>query len=289
MFKLPNTFFSPEDALGSTDVEQDTLEALFGEDGDNEDEEALNLLTDNKTPKETKEEVEEEKEDELELDPEDVTLQTVPRKKEILAAFPELFKKFPAVEAAIYRDRQFTELFPTPADAQESLDKSTAFDNLREGVMSGNTKDIFSSVKDEDPEAFKNVVDNLLVDLHEVDKEAYYHVIGTVAQDIILKMVNIAKSKNNESVGIAAQILNQVVFGTDDFVPQNKLAKQLHKDDTVAKEREELTRTRFDSAISDVSTRTDNLLTKAIDAMIDKENAMTPYVKRVAKIGRAHV
>lgn len=287
MFKLPNMFFSPDDIGGSTASENvDTLEALFGESGDASEQEEIDLFvtpdSKEKAKKETKEDDDEEEET-TELTEEDLVVQTVPRKKEILAAYPDIFKKFPAIEAAIYRDRQFTELFPTPADAQESVDKAVAFDNLKQSIFeSGKSKEILGSIKDEDPEVFKQVVDNLLVDLHEVDKEAYFHVIGTVASDLIYKMVQLAKSKNNESVGIAAQILNQVVFGTDEYVPAQKLAKQLQKDDSVAKEREELNRTKFDDAITDVSSRTDNLILKGIDAMIDKEGAMTPYVKKIA-------
>ena len=279
MFKLPKVFYSPDETIGGGSA--DTFDSLFGPEDDAE-EKTLDLSDKSKDKEDDEEESEEKEEPEKELSEEELVIHTVPRKQEILKEFPTLFKKYPAIEAAIYRDRQFTEYFPTPADAKEAVEKSAAFETLHEKVMQGDTKDLLGGIKDEDPEAFKNVIDNFLFNLHDVDKEAYYHIIGTVASDMILKMVNIAKSKNNESVGIAAQILNQVVFGTDEYVPAQKLAKQLQHDATVEKEREEFARTRFDSAINDVATRTDNRLLKAINEHIDPDSAMTDYVKKIA-------
>ena len=282
MFKLPKVFYATDDAPGSTGA--DTFDSLFGPEDDVE-EEALDLSvkqTDREEQEEVEKDTEKEDEPEKELSEEELVIHTVPRKQEILKEFPTLFKKYPAIEAAIYRDRQFTEYFPTPADAKEAVEKATAFEELHGKIMQGDTKDLLNGVKREDPEAFKNVIDNFLFNLHDVDKEAYYHIIGTVASDMILKMVNIAKSKNNESVGIAAQILNQVVFGTDEYVPAQKLAKQLQKDESVEREKESFFQTRWDTAVNDVATRTDNRLLKAINEHIDPDKAMTDYVKKIA-------
>jgi hypothetical protein len=283
MFKLPHNFYSPDDSPGSNGEAtlDDTFDILFNE--DNEDEKPLDL--DSKSP--PKEKVEEsdekdEEEDKVEMTEEEVAVHAPPRKKEILEEFPELFKKFPTIEASIYRDKQFTEVFPTPADARESLEKSNAFDRVYDRLMNGSVQDVLSGVKEDNPEAFKASVDNLLVDLHSVDKEAYYHVIGNVAQDFILRMVSTAKSQNNEALGVAAQILNQFIFGTDEFVPQQRLAKQIQRDDEVVREREELNRTKFNDAIDDVVTKTDNQLMRTIDAYIDPKGALTDYVKKIA-------
>ena len=43
-------------------------------------------------------------------------------RREILKEFPELFKKFPYLESAYYRNLQFTEYFSKPEDAKSALD-----------------------------------------------------------------------------------------------------------------------------------------------------------------------
>lgn len=291
--KITQQFFSPDDSLGSGAGDDplmgETMDILFGEETEEEtpldikpakESKELNLLDEDETPEEV-EETPETEEEELKLEDE-VQIQTVPRKAEIKAKYPNFFKEFPAVEAAIYRDRQYTEIFPTPADAQEALESANAFSNMHQSLMRGEVKDLFEGIKSEDPEAFKQVVDNLLPHLLATDKEAYFHTVGSIASEVIGKMVAFAKSNDNEQVGIAAQILNQFVFGTNEYQPAQKLAKNLNQDEDVKQQREQLARERYESVVNDISTRTDNVIKKTIDANIDPRGAMTPYIKDIA-------
>ncbi len=292
MFKLnsflPQLFFDDSDAGGSA-PELDTYDSLFSEiETEQESKEESPVEINFEETTEDEEEVpetevtdEEDKEDKIDLEDE-VELKNVPRKKEILAAFPELFKKFPGIESAIYRDRQFSEVFPTPRDAQEAATKSQAYESISEQLMAGSIKEVFSGIRDEDPESFNRVVDNILPDLYNTDKTAYFHVTGTIVSDCIGKMIQYAKAQNNESVGMAAQILNQFVFGTNDYQPVQKLAKQLQQDDQLNQERESFARERFETVSGELVSKTDNLIKAGIVKAIDPKQQMTAYVRDIA-------
>lgn len=292
MFKLnsfsPQLFFDVNDGAGAA-PDLDTYDSLFSEiEAEQNTEEEPPVTIDLGETQEDEEEVAEiepevklEEKEEIDLEAE-VELKNVPRKKEILAAFPELFKKFPGIESAIYRDRQFSEVFPTPKDAIEASEKAQAYENISEQLMTGSAHSIFAGVKDEDPEAFNRVVDNLLPDLYKTDQTAYFHVTGSIVSDCIGKMIKYAKAQDNEAVGMAAQVLNQFVFGTNEYVPAQKLAKNLQQDDSVAKEREQFARERFDTISGEFVQKTENLIRSGIVKAIDPKQQMTDYVRDIA-------
>src|SRR6187399_1594582 len=73
------------------------------------------------------------KEIEEELDgpkEEDLELMTPVRRREILAKYPKLFKDFPYLEKAYYREQQFTEVYPTIQDARAAHEKSQILDRV---------------------------------------------------------------------------------------------------------------------------------------------------------------
>src|SRR3990167_9176528 len=88
----------------------------------------LNILDqDDDTKEEIEEkepETEEKEEPEKEEEPERLDLVAPVRKKEILAKYPTIFKDFPYLEVAYFRDRQFSEIFPTVDDAKEAQEKA---------------------------------------------------------------------------------------------------------------------------------------------------------------------
>src|SRR5216684_3091765 len=71
-------------------------------------------------------------EEKIEIEEENEKYEEIPKRQAILKEFPELFKKFPAIEHAIYREQQYAEIFPTLDDAKEAnarLDDFKAFEN----------------------------------------------------------------------------------------------------------------------------------------------------------------
>lgn len=240
------------------------------------------------------EEVEEEKEEEKteETEDEEIELETkeeveddirpLPTRKEILAKFPTLYKEFPQLNNAFYRERQFTEIIGDPSDAKELVQKGRALDNFESYLKSGETEKVLQVIKENSPEAFNKVVDNYLITLGKVDNNAYGVVLGNIIKTTISAMAVQSKKSGNEDLRKAAEILNEFVFMTSDFEPPVKLSKEEKKDDTVSKREQEFTIKQFNSAKDTLNTKVDNVLRSTIDAYIDPKDSMPPYVRKNA-------
>lgn len=282
-------FDAPTDTGGGKELTHEEMIKFMGM----EDGEKLDLKEDEKEGEKEGEEgkegedLEKELEEELEEpDEEKLELMTPVRRKEILAKFPTLFKEFPYLERAYYREQQFTELLPTIDDAKLAVEKSTTLDNFEKDLLGGNTERILQAVKQHDVNAFNKIVDGYLDTLGKVDQGAYYHVLGNVVKNTITAMVNEARKSNNETLQAAAVVLNQFVFGTSDFSSPTKLAAEEKKEggeEERIKERERaFTQRQYESARDDLTTRVDNILKATIEGNIDPRESMTPYVKRTA-------
>ena len=244
------------------------------EDEDEEDEEGDELA-------DIEEELEEPDEEKLEL--------TTPvRRREILKKYPNLFKDFPYLEKAYYREQQFTEIVPTIDDAKAAVQAKDTLDKyVDDMVVKGNVNNVLKLIKDTSPETFSNVVDNYMEHLQSVDREAYGHVLGNITKNLILGMVQEAKDNDNEDLKVAALLLNKYAFGTSKFTAPKKLAKEeisgdKDKESQLSRREQEFAERQTQTAMSEVDTKVNNSIKGAIESNIDPNNVMTDYVKRNA-------
>lgn len=291
---LSSKFDSPEES-GGVNNSLETIELL------NEEtpvEETLDIAE----PKKEKEEAKTE-EDEVEIDelkeieeelkaPEEedlLEIVTPARRRDILNKYPKIFKDFPYLEKAYYRDQQFTELLPTIQDAREAVEKSKALDQLEEKIMDGDISSVLINAKKKDQEAFYKIADNYLHTLRNVDQQAYYHVLGNVVKDTIITMVREARALGEQGAPLqaAANILNQFVFGSQNFAPPTNLARQVNpqeqdREEKFKQEEQKRQYQRFEGVRDDLQVRADNVLKSTIDQHIDPNGSMTAYVKKNA-------
>jgi hypothetical protein len=283
-----NPFYSPDDAPGAAPESMsisDMTEFLGGDD------EPLKLEIDTETDdeeleegkKETKEGDEEEKslEDELEDELKDKTdddeVVVGVRRKEVLAKYPNIFKEFPHLDKAVYREQKYAEMLPTLRDAKAAVDKADTLDKFQNDLIEGRTANILKAVKEEDPEAFNGLVDNYLVELGKVDQGAYYHVLGNVIKNSVIAMHN----SQDEDTKTAAAILYKFFFNSDKFEPPTQLStRSANKDEREKKieEREQkFQQEQLETHINTVNTRVDNSIRSAIDKNIDPKQSMNDW------------
>lgn len=296
-----NNFYSPEEGAGSgagveATQELETFELLMQDDEDKagDKEPPLELpkekeeVTDGEE-KEEKEEVDELKELEEELkepSEEDLELTTPVRRKEILAKYPTLFKDFPYLERAYYREQQFTELYPTIQDAKIAGEKAAILDQAEQSVMNGDISIFLQAAKEENGEAFNKIADNYLPTLRKVDEKAYYHVLGNVIKDTIITMVREGRALGDGGAPLtaAANVLNQFIFGSQTFQPPTQLSKRVdpqvtQQQNEIQQERQQQIMHQFTTVRDDLQLRTDNVLKSTIDGHIDPNELMSDYVK----------
>jgi hypothetical protein len=245
-----------------------------------------------KEGEEEEEEIDELKEieeslEEDEIDEEKLELVNTVSRKEILKKYPILFKDFPYLEHAFYRNYQFTEYFSTPNEAKEALAKAETLDAFDKDLLSGNTKNILEAAKKSDPKAFYKIVDNYMATLADVDEKAYHHVLGNNIKQTIVAMVKEGRRGDNETLVNAAAILNQFVFGSSEFEPAKNLSSgEDNKDDSrekqLEKEKQDFILQRLETANTELSRTVQNSLKATIAANLDPKNSMSEFVKKHA-------
>jgi hypothetical protein len=269
----------------------------------NEEPETIPLVDDKKEPvkepvKEGEEEEEpEKKEDEIKLvedeeeepvvDEDELEIIAPARRSEILKAYPDLFKKFPHLEKAYYRDQKYSEMFGTIQDAEQVVETAKEYTKFQESVGRGSTKEILEAVKSNNPESFAKIVDSYLGTLREVDEKAFFHVFANTIKTTAGAMAAEAKASNNEDLLTAARIMYQYVMGTSNYTGPTTFAKEKSsdeskQDDELNQERLEFFRERFETVQTDLQSRVDGVLKNTIDQNMDPRNSMTGYVKKVA-------
>lgn len=262
---------------------EEELEKVEEQDDNKED---LLEKDDKKTSKKDEKEEELELEDEPEINEDELDdTQDVPR-KEILAKYPDLFKQFPQLEKAYYREKAYSEILPTIQDAKSAVEKSENYDKFETTILSGNLDAVLESVKSADQNAFAKIVDNYMPNLLKADQAAYNHVLGDILQRTIVTMVQTANKESNEDLKAAAIIAHKFLFGTENFNPVGKFNKKAPEDNEeqtkLNNEKTEFFQQKFDGALEDVTTRSMNTVKSTISNHIDPKNVMTDYVKRVA-------
>lgn len=270
------------DLLGeSNESETPEDKSTEGKDTENTKDKVDDESTDSESEEIKIAESEEEEEEEVKTTDEELVVPA--RRKEILKKYPNLFKEFPYLEHAYYRNQKYTEVFPTVNDAKAAAQKSEMFDAVENDVMSGNIEKIIAATK-QNEESFKSLVDNYLDTLGKVDSNAQLHVIGNVLRRAIINMNQAAQESQNEALGQAAQILSQFFFNTAQVQPPKPLAqpKNTEAETKLQQERQQFMTQRFESARTDLQTRVGNRIKATIDNHIDPKNVMTEYVKNNA-------
>lgn len=272
------------DKLGSDDskVTDDVPETIELEPENKEE------VDEKKVKSEDKEEIDLE-EEEPKIKDEDIV--TPIRRKEIAAKYPTLFKEFPYLDQAMYREQEYTKLFPSIGEAKEARENLEQFDNFRNQVLSGNLDVVLSSLKDANPKSYAKVVNNYLPILAKADKDAYLHVTSGVIKDVIKSMASEARGlagsestkQSGDNLLTAARILNQFIFRSSNVQEDKPFggedAKENPEEIKLSEERQQFLNERFQVAFSDIQTNVDNVLMNTIKANIDPKDSMSSYVK----------
>lgn len=308
MSLLINEFFSEPDDAGSGSQSEPLTRSGIEKMLEDDDEETVDL---NEAKKPTKEDSSEEVDDsdsgsddeetegnededdplkELEEDleePDDTKLElTTPvKRKDILKEYPDLFKKFPYLEKAYYREQQFTEIFGGIDDAKAAAQDTKILNEFEADLRDGDISKIFHNAHSADKESFHKLVDNILPTLAKVDGDAYHHVIGNVGRQLIYELHQEGQKEGQDHLKQVALLVNQFMFGTSDYQAPGKLSKAPAKNEEaekLQKERKEFENTRFQSAREELVTRLDNTIRNTIEQNIDSKNSMTPFIKKHA-------
>ncbi len=257
-----------EKPLTAKEVKDDEIELKGVDDTDDEDAEKLDLSDDEESKK---------------SDDIDEVI-TPPRKKDIVAKYPKFFQDFPFMEKLMFRDRQYTELFGSFDDAKEIAGRAQNLQEFETDLLSGDTTKVLASVKQANPKAFDKIVDGYLDTLAKVDKEAYLDVVSNIGKYFIKSMASQARADSNEDLQKAALLLNQYLFGSNNYTPPKQRVSETEDagKKAIEDERRAYIAERFNTSRNELQSKIDNTLKSTIAEYIDPKGEMSPYVKKNA-------
>ena len=228
-----------------------------------------------------KEEDTEDEEDKIDLkSDEEIEIDAPPRKKELLKAFPDIFKKFPFIEKMLYRDQQYTQMFGSFDEAKEISEKASTLDDYEQQLMSGNSVSLLTDVHQNDPKAFSKIALNILPTIKQIDGNAYKEIVGDLIRRLTHSMHSTGESKKDEDLKTAAALVNGYVFG-DEKVEAPK-ARETEKEDELSKREREFNDRRRVTNVNDISLKVGNTLKNTVSEYIDQKNQMSSFEKRGA-------
>ena len=275
-------------------VPADDIEVLEGDDTPDKDEEKIDSEDVEKDEEdleegEEDEEDEEDKEDEdkEDKDKEDEDLDLGPRRpnfKEVKEKYPNLFKDFPGLRDAFFRESEYTKVFPTIDDAKEAADNLDALSVIQDKVLDGDPSAIFEASKEADPKSYNKLVRGLLPTLYKLDNEAYVRAITPTLESMVRNAYKDGKTTGDEDLTNSALHVSKWFFGTEDVALGKTTTVKADEEESpeakkLAKERQDFESGKQQDALKIVLSERDSTLGRMISKGLDPDGDLSDYVK----------
>jgi hypothetical protein len=264
------------EALADTDVEDKEVETPEDEKIEDKEEESEE---DKEATEEEDEEDLEEEEEETEVDLSDVRTTTY---TDIKKDYPDFFKKFPDVRAALFRDEKYSEILGTPEDATIAVNKASALDRIEENLLkNGDAYDLLETINKQQPKSFEKIALDFLPNLQKMNKELYLEVAALPLKQLLRHAYSEGKDSD---LGKAAAWIHRHFFNNLDFEAKVKAEGRVDtkETETEKKLRERLEQidtreaTSFNQAVDNSYVKR---MTSTIRESLDKDDRLTEYTK----------
>ena len=177
--------------------------------------------SDVEVPEVEDEEVLSDDEPEVEPEPADKTVKKdlLPHERptltDIKKEFPDFFKRFPSMEHMLFREKEYSQVFPTVAEAKDAAEASSALDDFRADLFSGTGEKFTSALKEAgELDKFSR---NFLTNLQKTDKDGYWNAITPTLENLVKGFFNEGKRRNDQNLIASAENLSIYLFDTDEI------------------------------------------------------------------------
>lgn len=235
----------------------------------------------------SKVEVENENEGEDDDEDDEIKVQTRPTIAQIKEKYPDIFKDFPDIKEAIFRESKYSEIYPTIEDAEDARDKSDDFDNLSGLIFSGSPEDLgefIKAVEKGGEGAVSSLASNFLPSLYKVNQDAYFEAITPLLENVAKQLYRDGVKSNNDNLKNGALLLAQYLWNDQEIASSNKSNVKV-KDDSarkeIEKERHALKDQKYQEVQTSVNTRCIKILNKAINDGLDPGNVLSNELKDI--------
>lgn len=243
LFNVMYPLYFPDDNAGAEETPVVTDMDILNQDDDttDKDEDDLpELEEDEDTTEDTEDKDENEKEDKDDVKDEELVRISARALRE---KHPEIFKEFPQLKNTIYREQEYTKVFPNPKDAEAALKDQEHLSNLRNLVLSGDAENIIGSIKEVNDKSLKTFAEGFLPALQKADKETYIEITKPVIRSILRSVLQFGKNHEDTEKGKnfinAARVVSVAVFEDADLGKPDEVTKKPAKDEELEKDKKE--------------------------------------------------
>jgi len=205
------------------------------------------------------------------------------KEKEITAKYPDIFKDFPHLRFAYFRDHQFSQIFPTVQEARETVEKVEYFNKLEDELITGNPATLIKSMKEyeEDPKVLEKFGRNFLGNLYEVDKGAYVEVTMPIMKNICRQAIAEGKRTNNINLENSGHLISKQIWGTMDPPPDARRVEEDPEKEALKKKLEERDKQDKSNFRVEVRSSIDKSIIGSITKGLDPKNILSPRMKQL--------
>lgn len=248
------------------------------EDEEIEDEPKEETEDEEETTEEEPEEEDEEDEPEEEIETGLVT------SKDLKAKFPEIFKKFPELKGVIYRERQYSEIFADPKDAQTAAEQAKTFVNVEQDLMHGVSEPLLNAIHGAKGSEFKKLAAGLLPALRKIDEPMFMKVIAVPFKQMLRKAFATGNKNGDKNLALSARHIHNFIFDDDKLDDREEfenedVAKPSKAEEEYRKKLEELDTRDHKNFKQSVDMSMVEGVKEAFFDKFDPDGTLTPWIK----------
>lgn len=213
---------------------------------------------------------------------EDDHLTARPAYSKLKKEFPDLFKKYPELRQILFREPEYSKLFPTVREAKEAADYVDVVRQQEQFIMQGDSEVLLKSIFDSSPAVLAKFVEGLPAALHGVSQEAYVKMTTPILRNALILARQHAKNVTDKDLWHGLDHIEKFLFGD----PRYSLKRETPKEDPLKEERAKLDQERneiyqkeargFEGRVKD---RSQGMLKKEILRGLDPQNTLTPRMR----------
>jgi hypothetical protein len=210
-----------------------------------------------------------------------------PTVRQITTKYPSFFKEFPDMRHMLFREGEYSRIFPTVEDAKSASEDAQNFQHFASLVSSGKPDDFVSFLGGvKESKGLESMAANFLPALYKQDQNLYYRVTSPIGELLVRNAYMAATQAGNENLKNAALHLAQWAFGDLDYATGAKRSEEFKpevkaKDPDLERERAEFYQTKYNDARGYVQTQSQNRLVGEIRKGLDPNNTLTPTMQNL--------
>lgn len=215
---------------------------------------------------------------------EDETLHNRPSYKQLKAEYPDLFKKHPELRAVLFREPEYSKVFPTVKEAKETAEYADNVRQMEQFLMQGDSEVLLKSMQEASPAVLAKFAENLPTTLYNLSQETYVKMTTPIIRNAVILARSHARGIGDKDLWNGLDHIEKFLFGD----PRFSLKKEAPKEDPLKDEREKLDKERRDIHVQKardfegrVQTRSQGALKRELGRGLDPQNTLTPRMREL--------